>query len=332
MAGRSLGPGLLFATFLAANIGASSTVGATGYAYRDGLAAWWWNGSAGLGTLVLAFWLGPRMWRQAMAHDFLTVGDFLEHHFGRDVRGLAALSIWLGSFLILCGQLLGAALVLQRATGVSLGTGAFLAAVAVVGYFVVGGLKSAAWVNRVQLVVIVGGFAIAAPLASHTAGGWFVSGAESSFWFGKGVGWQSLLLLAPAFFLSPGLAAEGLRRAQPGSPDAGRRVERRRADGVRVAAGDAGHGRAPTASGPRDRRNGAARGSGGERAGHRGLVRAGGRAVGRTEFGRRGAVHAGHVRRPRLLPRLPAAVRQRRRRAERRARARRPRAARWASA
>ena len=39
VAGRSLGPGLLFSTFLAANIGASSTVGATGHAYRDGLAA-----------------------------------------------------------------------------------------------------------------------------------------------------------------------------------------------------------------------------------------------------------------------------------------------------
>ena len=44
VAGRSLGSGLIFATFLAANIGASSTVGATGHAFRDGLAAWWWNG------------------------------------------------------------------------------------------------------------------------------------------------------------------------------------------------------------------------------------------------------------------------------------------------
>jgi SSS family solute:Na+ symporter len=205
VAGRSLGPGLLFATFLAANIGASSTVGATGHAYRDGLAAWWWNGSAGLGTLVLAFWLGPRMWRQAKEHDLLTVGDFLEHHFGRSVRGLAALVIWLGSFFILCGQLKGAALVLERAAGVSLGVGAFLAAVATVAYFVMGGLKSAAWVNRIQLVVILGGFLVAAPLASQAAGGPFVSGAESSFLFGANVGWQSLLLLAPAFFLSPGL-------------------------------------------------------------------------------------------------------------------------------
>jgi SSS family solute:Na+ symporter len=59
--GRSLGAGLIFATFLAPNIGAGSTVGATSIAYEQGLSAWWWNGSAGLGSLVLAFWVGPRI-------------------------------------------------------------------------------------------------------------------------------------------------------------------------------------------------------------------------------------------------------------------------------
>ena len=216
VAGRSLGPGLIFATFLAANIGASSTVGATGYAYRDGLAAWWWNGSAGIGSLVLAFWIGPRMWQLAKEHNLLTVGDFLEHHFGRGVRGFAAIAIWLGSLLILCAQLKGAALVLERASGLPLGTGAFLASIATVAYFMMGGMKSAAWVNFVQLIVILVGFSVAAPFAARAAGGAFVSGVESSFWSGPGVGWQSLLLLGPAFFLSPGLLqkAYGARSAQ----------------------------------------------------------------------------------------------------------------------
>src|SRR6267142_1251977 len=61
VAGRRLGPGLIFSTMLAANIGAGSTVGATGLGYRDGLAAWWWVGSAAIGSLVLAFWVGPRI-------------------------------------------------------------------------------------------------------------------------------------------------------------------------------------------------------------------------------------------------------------------------------
>src|SRR6266404_9675572 len=77
VAGRRLGPGLIFSTMLAANIGAGSTVGATGLGYRDGVAAWWWVGSAGIGSLVLAFTVGPRMRRVAAEHGLQTVGDFL---------------------------------------------------------------------------------------------------------------------------------------------------------------------------------------------------------------------------------------------------------------
>src|SRR5512136_7148 len=65
VAGRRLGPGLLFATVLAANIGAGSTVGAAGLGYSLGLGAWWWNGSAGLRSLLLALLVGPRIWPAA---------------------------------------------------------------------------------------------------------------------------------------------------------------------------------------------------------------------------------------------------------------------------
>ena len=67
VAGRRLGPGLIFSTMLAANIGAGSTVGATSTAYRTGLSAWWWVGSAAIGCFVLAMWVGPAMRRVAAA-------------------------------------------------------------------------------------------------------------------------------------------------------------------------------------------------------------------------------------------------------------------------
>src|SRR5512136_2337236 len=68
VAGRGLGPGLLFSTLLAANIGAGSTVGATGLGYREGLSAWWWVGSAAIGCLVLGLLVAPRLHRLATAH------------------------------------------------------------------------------------------------------------------------------------------------------------------------------------------------------------------------------------------------------------------------
>ena len=65
VAGRQLGPGLIFSTMLAANIGAGSTVSATAQGYLQGVAAWWWVGSAAIGSTALAFWIGPAMRRVA---------------------------------------------------------------------------------------------------------------------------------------------------------------------------------------------------------------------------------------------------------------------------
>lgn len=209
--GRGFGPGLIFSTFLAANIGASSTVGATSLGFAEGLSAWWWNGSAGIGSLILAFSVGPRMWREATAHGDLTVGDFLERRYGRAVRGMVALLIWLGTLAILAAQLLGVAAVLAVAGGFSILTGCAIGALVTVMYFVAGGLLSSAWVNLVQLVVILAGFAVALPYAVAHAGGWQairgVGGLDTDLWFssGPGSGWRLLFLLGPAFIVSPGL-------------------------------------------------------------------------------------------------------------------------------
>jgi len=42
VAGRQLGPGLIFSTMLAANIGAGSTVNATALCLSSGVASCWW--------------------------------------------------------------------------------------------------------------------------------------------------------------------------------------------------------------------------------------------------------------------------------------------------
>lgn len=227
VAGRNLSSSAIFATFLAANIGAGSTVAATGYAYEHGLAAWWWNGSAGLGTLVLAFWVGPRLWRAAREHDLYTVGDYLAFRYSEGIRGLTALFIWLGSFWILSAQLIGAAAVLQVVFGWPAWLGGLVATAIVTIYFASGGLLASSWVHRVQIVVIVAGFLVAAVLAVAAAGGWQAMAAANQgqldFWQGRtpGMGWPLLLLLGPSFFLSPGLvqrafAARDLRHLRRG--------------------------------------------------------------------------------------------------------------------
>lgn len=211
VAGRRLDARLLFATVLAANIGAGSTVGAASLGYRDGLAAWWWVGSAGLGTLVLALWIGPRMWRIAAQHDFRTVGDYLEHRYGPSVRATVAGLLWLGTLALLAGQLMAMARILDAVAGVPYLVGCLLSSLVMVSYFVAGGLLTSAWVNLVQLVVLLVGFGVALPLAFAQAGGTeglATLGATPgywSFWQNGASGWMYAPLLIPAFFISPGL-------------------------------------------------------------------------------------------------------------------------------
>jgi SSS family solute:Na+ symporter len=213
VAGRRFGPGLIFTTMIAANIGAGSTVGAAGLAYRDGLSAWWWVGSAGLGSAVFAFTVAPRLWRLAVEHNFFTTGDYLEFRYGATVRGLATALIGVGTLALLAGQLIAGAAILNVLTGLPRWAGALIGGAIMTAYFTAGGLLGSTRVNALQLAVMLGGFFLAIPFVLGNAGGvpalvsppappWFGDIIYSS---GPGSGWTLFVLLAPAFVVSPGL-------------------------------------------------------------------------------------------------------------------------------
>ncbi len=220
VAGRQLSAGLIFTTFLAANIGAGSTVGAAGLGYRYGLSAWWWSGSAAIGCLVLGLWVAPRIHRLAESGGFLTVGDFLEARYDRSVRGLVGLVLWAGTLLILAGQLMAMAWALAAIAGVPKVWGCLLSGLVLVTYVGGGGLLASAWVNLLELVVLLLGFALALPFAWHQAGGWpALSAAAPQFDRFDGMGWPAiaglLLTLVPSFVVSPGLVQKAYGARSP---------------------------------------------------------------------------------------------------------------------
>ena len=199
---------------IAANIGAGSTVGAASLAYRDGLSAWWWVGSAGLGSLVFAFSVAPRLWRLSAAHNFYTTGDYLEFRFGATMRSVAALLVGLGTLALLAGQLIAGAAILNVLTGIPRWAGAFIGGAIMTIYFTAGGLLGSARVNVLQLAVMMTGFVLALPVVLGNIGGLSavtgttaVPSSFSDFTYsgGPGSGWTLLVLLAPAFVVSPGL-------------------------------------------------------------------------------------------------------------------------------
>src|SRR5438876_6190728 len=151
VAGRSLGPGLIFSTMLAANIGAGSTVGATGLGYASGLGAWWWVGSAAIGSVVLAFWIGPAIRRVAAAHDLRTVGDYLEFRYNAAVRGIIAALLWIGAVFILAGQLVAIGSILESVAHIPSTLGCIVGGLVITVYFAAGGLLTSVRVNVIQL-------------------------------------------------------------------------------------------------------------------------------------------------------------------------------------
>ncbi|MDR3590821.1 MAG: sodium:solute symporter family protein [Negativicutes bacterium] len=218
--GRKFGPALLFITLVAPNIGAGSTVGVAGLAYKVGISAAWWIAASALGTFVLAFFVGPAIWRLAKAHNFYTLGDYLDYRYNRNFRGLISLMMAIGTVAIFAGQLMGIAWILSAVAGVTKPMGILIGAVVVIVYFGAGGLLSAAYVNIIEATVKLFGFAIAVPFVLSFVGGW--SGLEAkvatnlgdaattaAFFAADGAGMTTImgffLMLTPSFFISPGL-------------------------------------------------------------------------------------------------------------------------------
>jgi len=218
VAGRRLGGGLLFSTFLAANIGAGSTVGAASLGYLGGWSAWWWVGSAGIGCLILANSVGPRIWRVATEKGLHTVGDYLEYRYNRIVRAVVTLVLWLGSLGLLAAQIIAISVILYVVADLPRWLGTLLGSGVVIFYFAAGGLLSSAWINLLELTVLLAGMLCAAPAAYQAVGGHdgilaaisvSRAGSVGEYFDFLGSGFSGILyylaLLTPSFIVSPGL-------------------------------------------------------------------------------------------------------------------------------
>jgi solute:Na+ symporter, SSS family len=220
VAGRKLGPALLFTTLIAPNIGAGSTVGNAGLGYKFGISAVWWIVTSAIGTYILAFFVAPAIWRIAKEHNLYTLGDYLDYRYHKYFRGLISALMAVGTLAIFAGQLMGIAWIMTAVAGTTKFVGVLIGAIVVVLYFGVGGLLSAAYVNIIEIVVKFCGFFLAVPFALSFVGGWDglhtlvaqnlgnVAQAEAYFRF-DGMGFAMilgyLLMLTPSFFISPAL-------------------------------------------------------------------------------------------------------------------------------
>ena len=229
VAGRKFGTGLLFTSLIAANLGAGSTVGVAALAYTHGVSAWWWIGSAGIGSLILAYIVGPKIWRIAREHNYYTLSDYLDARYSKAFSGIISLMMSVGTLALFAGQLLGIAWILEVVAGIPKTQGVIIGAVVTTLYFAAGGILSSAVVNIVEVAVILAGFIIAVPYVWSYAGG--IEGVRSAvsrpeYFDAFGMGSTAIIgyivMLVPSFFISPGLigkvfAAENERAVKNGT-------------------------------------------------------------------------------------------------------------------
>ena len=83
------------------------------------------------------------------------------------MRGLVGALLWVGTLAILAGQLIALAWVLDAVAGIPKWLGCLIGGLVMTTYFAAGGLLSSAWVNMVQLGVLLVGLAIALPMMLH---------------------------------------------------------------------------------------------------------------------------------------------------------------------
>jgi SSS family solute:Na+ symporter len=200
LAGRRLGLFVLLGSMAATNFSAFTVFGASGAGYLHGLAFFPIMGF-GTGFMALTFWLiGKRVNRLGRLHELVTPSELVQHRYGsRPLSGLFALVMVVFTIPYLALQPMAGGYVLNQLVGLPQAAGAGLVTLVILAYTLRGGLRSVAWTDTLQGLIMIVMLAAALVMAAEHHGG-----------FAEAMG--KALQADPELFSRPG----GLGRFGPG--------------------------------------------------------------------------------------------------------------------
>ncbi|MEE3232685.1 MAG: sodium:solute symporter family protein [Candidatus Latescibacterota bacterium] len=173
LAGRSLGMAVLFLTLYATQYSGNTLFGYTGKSYLIGFE--WTVSVLFMFSIILGYMLfAPRLVLLARQEDFITPGDYISYRFKS--RALTLISTLLMIYA-LCNYALaqlkamGAAVEGITDGGVPSAYGIVFLAIIMVIYETLGGMRSVAWTDVLQGVVLLVGFSIILVLVPQLGGG-----------------------------------------------------------------------------------------------------------------------------------------------------------------
>ena len=168
LAGRGLPWWILTGTITATGIGTGVVIGASGVAYRHGWAGCAYPIGLGFGTLVTGL-LFARMRR----YQFMTLSEEVASYYdaNRIVVEISNVSLFISQLCWLTVQIIGGAAVLSVVTGLApwvciLGAGVITACISIPG-----GLKTVAYTDALQAVILLTGLGCLTYIALDASGG-----------------------------------------------------------------------------------------------------------------------------------------------------------------
>lgn len=173
LAGRSMGFGVLFLTLYATQYSGNTMFGYTGKSYRIGFE--WTVSILFMFSIITGYLLfAPRLVAVARRYRFITPGDYIRQRFGSPALTLVAtlLMIYaLGNYTLAQLKAMGAAV--EGITDGRIGSeyGIIALAIIMVIYETLGGMRSVAWTDVIQGVVLLCGFGILLVLVPQLGGG-----------------------------------------------------------------------------------------------------------------------------------------------------------------
>ena len=178
LGGSGFGVTVLFLTMYATQYSGNSLIGFAGSTYRGG---WFFLVSVTFMIVIVGGYLlyAPRLYPLAQREGFITVGDYIHHRYNHKM--LTYLVVGIGIFALsnyMLTNLKAIGYILQTVTGgmVGFGEGIIAMAVIMVLYETLGGMRSVAWTDAIQGILLFAGVLIIftvvwqhyGSLASHT--------------------------------------------------------------------------------------------------------------------------------------------------------------------
>ena len=206
LAGRNMGVFVLFLTLYATQYSGNTLIGFAGQAYRQGfttLVAVTFMISVIGAYLIFA----PKLYRLSQEHKFITIGDYIQHRFNSRILTTFAVilcMVALGNYILTNLKAIGYVTEIITDSRVSFAAGIIGLSVIMVIYETLGGLRSVAWTDVIQGLILLGGVIFLFIAIEYQYGGVsstseFLINSKPEFWAPpdgeQKIKWLSVLLI-----------------------------------------------------------------------------------------------------------------------------------------